>query len=767
MRRWSVSAAVAGAAALMALVLGGAPAGARATLSLDPLPGTYNQPTYVAQAPRTPRLLFVVEQPGKIAVLRDGHPLAKPFLNIRNRVTYGGEQGLLSMAFDPKYRSNGRFYVYFTNRNCKQSSGACNIEVDGFRRSPHSQVRARVSSRTKVIEVVHRNQQSNHNGGQLQFGPDGHLYMAPGDGGTQGDPENDAQRRNSLLGKILRIDPEPGGGYTVPADNPFVGAQGKDEIFSMGLRNPFRFSFDSQTGDLWIGDVGWSQREEIDRATIAQANGGNFGWHIFEGRFPCGDCGFGPGTDPPPHYIAPVHDYPHSGPGEHGNVIIGGYVVHDPDLPSVDGKYIYTDDGAGDLRTFNPQNSSEQSLGLDVSAPSSFGQGLDGSIYVASLGDNKVYELVQGAKTAAKARAHRRVGDGRGGVRLAKLGNFDSPDYVASAPGATHVTYVVQLGGKVIAVGHGHRRTFLNISHRTTNEGERGLLSIAFDPHYRRNSLFYTYSTNRQGNIEIDEFHAKSNMNARERSRRKVIEIPHPGQDNHNGGTVQFGPDGKLYFATGDGGAGGDPPENAQNKHRLLGKLIRIDPHKFHGKPYRVPRSNPFFGRSGRDEIYALGLRNPFRFSFDRRTKHILIGDVGQDSWEEVDYESKHSLRGANFGWDHFEGFHRFDYPNDNEAPRPKHHYEPPILNYSHSHGCAIIGGYLIRDPKLRSLRGRYVYTDLCAGDLRSLVPHKKHASGDRSAGLSVPNPNGWGLAHGHVYIASGNGPVYRLAPEQ
>ena len=446
-------------------------------------------------------------------------------------------------------------------------------------------------------------------------------------------------------------------------------------------------------------------------------------------------------------------------------MIIGGYLVRNPALPSLDGKYVYTDNGAGDLRSYNPQNDTEAGLGLSVSSPSSFGEGLDGSIYVTSLGDDKVYELVQGAKAAAdRGAAKPRAGDGRGGVRLAKLGDFSSPDYVTSAPGAQGIVYVVQRAGKVIAVRHGSRHTFLNMSNRTTTDGERGLLSIAFDPHFQRNHLAYTYSTNRKGKIEIDEFHAKSNVNAREKSRRKVIVIPHPGESNHNGGTVQFGPGGKLYFATGDGGSGGDPPENSQNKHRLLGKLIRIDPHRFHGKPYRIPKSNPFVGRNGRNEIYALGLRNPFRFSFDRKTGRVLIGDVGQESWEEVDYETRHSLRGANFGWDHFEGLHRYNGGGDNEAPRPKHHYEPPIHNYSHSHGCAIIGGYLVRDHKLKSLRGRYVYEDLCAGKLRSLVPHPKHASGDRALGLGVPDPGGFGLAHGHVYIASLDGPVYRLA---
>jgi glucose/arabinose dehydrogenase len=355
-----------------------------------------------------------------------------------------------------------------------------------------------------------------------------------------------------------------------------------------------------------------------------------------------------------------------------------------------------------------------------------------------------------------------------GGVRLAKLGNFDSPDYVAAAPGVHGVTYVVERPGRIVAVRHGKKHAFLNMDGRTTTEGERGLLSVAFDPHFQRNHLFYTYSTNNQGNIEIDEWHAPTPVNARERSRRKVIEIPHPGQSNHNGGTVQFGPGGFLYFGTGDGGAGGDPPENAQNKRKLLGKLIRINPHRSHGHPYSVPKSNPFVGRRGRDEIYALGLRNPFRFSFDPKTHHIVIGDVGQDQWEEIDYESRQSLRGANFGWDHFEGFHRFDYPGDNEAPRPKHHYQPPIHEYSHSTGgCAIIGGYVVRDRALRRLRGHYVYDDLCTGQLRELVPHRRRAKHDRALGLSVPDPGGFGEAHGHVYVASLDGPVYRLAAKR
>jgi glucose/arabinose dehydrogenase len=357
------------------------------------------------------------------------------------------------------------------------------------------------------------------------------------------------------------------------------------------------------------------------------------------------------------------------------------------------------------------------------------------------------------------------VGDGRGGIAKRKIGSFASPTYIATAPGAAGFLYVVEQPGrvKVLHGDHPRRRPFLNIQGRVSSGGERGLLSIAFDPRYSQNRLLCAYYTNRHGNIEIDEFRAASNTRASPRSRRRVIVIPHPGESNHNGGQLQFGPGGFLYAGTGDGGGAGDPRENAQNKHVLLGKLLRIDPHQHGKKRYRVPRGNPYVGKPGRDEIYALGLRNPWRFSFDGG--RILIGDVGQDRYEEVDFEGQRALRGANFGWDHYEGFHRFNYPGDNEAPRPKHRYRPPIFEYSHRHGrCAIVGGYLVRSPRLGSLRGRYLYTDNCAGGLRSFVPHRRRGKRDRALGIHVSAPSSFGRgAHGSIYVASLKGPVYKL----
>ena len=363
-----------------------------------------------------------------------------------------------------------------------------------------------------------------------------------------------------------------------------------------------------------------------------------------------------------------------------------------------------------------------------------------------------------------------KVGDGRGGIGKRRIGNFASPTYVTHAPGAPRHLYVVEAGGRVRVLHNGNLRArpFLDIRGRVSTGGERGLLSIAFDPHYRRNRLFYAYYTNGAGDIQIDEFRARSNRDAREGSRRKVIVIRHPGFANHNGGQLQFGPDGKLYAATGDGGGAGDPRENAHDKRTLLGKLLRINPHKRGARPYKTPRGNPYVGRPGKNEIYARGLRNPYRFAFDRG--RILIGDVGQSGWEEVDYESRRSLRGASFGWDHFEGDHRFDDPGDNESPRPRR-YRRPIFEYRHTGpncesfgGCAIVGGYVVWNRKLRSLRGRYLYADFYAGKLRSFIPRRRHGRRDRALGVRVPHPSSFGKgARGRIYVASLDGPVYQL----
>jgi glucose/arabinose dehydrogenase len=361
--------------------------------------------------------------------------------------------------------------------------------------------------------------------------------------------------------------------------------------------------------------------------------------------------------------------------------------------------------------------------------------------------------------TTSASRPHRT------GVALKEIGSFNAPVYVTGAPGFPKLLFVVEQPGKIAVLEGGHRlgRPFLDIRDDVSYGGERGLLSVAFPPDYARSKRFYVYYTDRDGNIRVDEFHRASASRAAAGSQREVIVVPHPVNSNHNGGQLQFHGD-LLYFGTGDGGSGGDPPNNAQNKDVLLGKLLRIDPRPAGGKPYSVPADNPFVGKPGRDEIYSYGLRNPFRFSFDG--SRIAIGDVGQNEFEELDYTTIAAAGGANFGWDAFEGF--AEYTDENSGTPDPGGTVKPIFAYSHNRGgsCSIIGGYVVRDPRLKSLRGRYLYADLCEGQLRTLVPHLKRASGDRKLGLHVASPSSFGEDDQHrLYVASLEGPVYRLMP--
>ena len=354
------------------------------------------------------------------------------------------------------------------------------------------------------------------------------------------------------------------------------------------------------------------------------------------------------------------------------------------------------------------------------------------------------------------------------GVGLKKIGSFEAPVYVTGAPAYPQLLFVVEQQGRIAVLKDGRRAgTFLDIRGLVNYGGERGLLSVAFPPDYASSKRFYVYYTDHDGAIRVDEFQRRTATRAAPGSRREVIRIPHPVNGNHNGGQLQFLGN-LLYFGTGDGGSGGDPPNNAQNKEVLLGKLLRIDPRAEGGKPYTVPASNPFVGKPGRDEIYSYGLRNPFRFSFD--TTHgqprIAIGDVGQNRFEELDYTTVGRAAGANFGWDALEGFSK--YTDENSGTPDPGGTVKPILAYPHSRGgsCSIIGGDVVRDPRLPGLRGRYVYADLCEGQLRSLVPHLKRASDDRVLGLQVQSPSSFGEDQRHrLYVASLEGPVFRLVP--
>jgi Glucose / Sorbosone dehydrogenase len=353
-----------------------------------------------------------------------------------------------------------------------------------------------------------------------------------------------------------------------------------------------------------------------------------------------------------------------------------------------------------------------------------------------------------------------------GTVGLRKIGSFEAPVYVTGAPGFPKLLFVVEQPGRIVVLRDGHRlrRPFLDLRGQVSYGGERGLLSIAFPPDYAQSKRLYVYYTDAAGDIRVDEFRRESATRASKGSQRQVIAVPHPVNANHNGGQLQFH-GGYLFFGTGDGGSGGDPPNNAQNKDVLLGKLVRIDPRPSGGQPYTIPPDNPFVGRPGRDEIFSFGLRNPFRFSFDGG--RIAIADVGQNRFEELDFTTLAGARGANFGWDALEGFST--YTDENSGTADPGGTVKPIFAYGHGRGggsCSITGGYVVRDPRLRGLRGRYLYADFCEGRLRALAPHLKRAGGDRPLGLRVASPSSFGEDDRHrLYVTSLEGPVFRLVP--
>ena len=352
----------------------------------------------------------------------------------------------------------------------------------------------------------------------------------------------------------------------------------------------------------------------------------------------------------------------------------------------------------------------------------------------------------------------------RRGVRLVRVGSFNNPVYVTAPPGDRRRVFVVEQGGRIMVMRGGRKLAapFLDISGRVTAGGEQGLLSMAFAPDYETSGLFYVYFTDTSGDQRIVEFR-RAGADRADPGSARVVMVMQDSESNHNGGLLLFGPDDLLYVGTGDGGGGGDqhgPRGNAQRLNTLLGKILRIDPRASGGQPYSVPRSNPFAGRSGaRPEIFAYGLRNPWRFSFDRRTDDLIIADVGQGDVEEVSFVRNGS--GRNFGWRPFEGRQR--YTPGESAPG----HVRPVIQRFHSDGyCSITGGVVVRDPGLPALRGRYVFGDLCRSRLETARLSPGRARAQRLTRLRVSQVSSFGEdAQGRVYAVSLNGPVYRLAP--
>ena len=381
------------------------------------------------------------------------------------------------------------------------------------------------------------------------------------------------------------------------------------------------------------------------------------------------------------------------------------------------------------------------------------------AVSLGACGSSSAGEMPAATSSAAAAPA-------AGGVKLVSVGKFNMPLYVTAPPKDLRRVMVVQQGGRISVVRDGKSlgRPFLDISSRVTAGGEQGLLGLAFAPNYAKSGLFYVYFTRRDGKQEVAELRRATSDRANAGSIRSVLVMDDP-EANHNGGQLNFGPDGLLYIGTGDGGGGGDQHGaigNAQNLGSLLGKILRINPRRAGSKAYSVPASNPFVGRAGaRREIFSYGLRNPWRFSFDRVAGDLIIGDVGESAVEEIDFTTIAQARGGNFGWRVREGNRQFSDESVDGAIEP-------VIVRTHDEGwCSVTGGYVVRDPALSSLRGKYLYGDFCKGIIYGARLSSSGASGNaRVAGLpQIAALSSFGEdARGRIYVVSLGGAVSRIA---
>ncbi|HEY7200816.1 MAG TPA: PQQ-dependent sugar dehydrogenase [Candidatus Dormibacteraeota bacterium] len=343
-----------------------------------------------------------------------------------------------------------------------------------------------------------------------------------------------------------------------------------------------------------------------------------------------------------------------------------------------------------------------------------------------------------------------------GGVRLQEVARLSSPVAMATRAGDSSL-YVVEQAGHVRRIRNGQldAQPFLDVTRLLRSGGEQGMLGIAFPADGRHMYLDYT-DTN--GDTRIAEYAMTDAGGVDAGSRRELLFIKQP-YPNHNGGQLAFGRDGDLYIGMGDGGSAGDPQGNGQSLQSLLGKILRIAPAAAGGRPYGIPADNPFAGRSdARPEIWAYGLRNPWRFSFDPPTGDLWIADVGQGAWEEVDHQPGGSKGGKNYGWNRLEGTH----PYKGDAPP---NAVPPIIEYSHDDGsCTVIGGYVYHGDAVPALRGAYLYGDYCAGWIAAVTLRGSVANTPTRLGLKVPNLASFGVDQaGDLYAMSTDGPLYRF----
>jgi glucose/arabinose dehydrogenase len=348
------------------------------------------------------------------------------------------------------------------------------------------------------------------------------------------------------------------------------------------------------------------------------------------------------------------------------------------------------------------------------------------------------------------------------------LQGLTAPVFVTGAGDGSGRLFVVQQSGQIMVTRDGvlSGAPFLEISDRTslprsgTSYGERGLLGLAFHPQYAENGYFYVNYTDRNGDTNISRFQVRLDDpdQADPASEKRLLFVSQPFA-NHNGGMLEFGPDGYLYIGLGDGGSGGDPQGNAQSNQTLLGKLLRIDVNS--GDPYTVPADNPFANGGGLPEIWSNGLRNPWRFAFDRLTSDLYVADVGQNQWEEVSFLPAGSPGAANFGWDYYEATHAYE-----GQPPQDVQIVQPVAEYDHGQGCSITGGYVYRGLNLPAWQGVYLYGDYCSGLVWGLLRGAEGAWQHELLFQTGMNITSFGLDEaGELYLADfSSGAIYRLA---
>jgi glucose/arabinose dehydrogenase len=385
------------------LVLAAAAPGSAADpiLELDLLVGGLTDPVIITNAGDGSGRLFIGEQDGLVWIWDGSQLVTTPFLDVTAQSIAGGEQGLLGLAFDPEFASNGLLYVHYSapddtgDPEIDHFTTISRFAVDGL--NPNL-----VDPTSETVLLRYPQPYGNHNGGSIEFGPDNLLYIGLGDGGSGGDPGNRAQNVNQLLGKILRIDPQgddfpgdPDRNYTIPPGNPFVGLPGEDEIWAFGVRNPWRFSFDRSTGDLFIGDVGQNAWEEIDLEPAPSSGGVNYGWRCYEGNHPYNTSGCGT----PDQYVFPILEYPHS----QGCSVTGGYRYRGSAFPNLQGYYLYADYCNGTVWGATTSGSTWSSTPLLASflSVSSFGEDEAGELYIADhvSSGGAVYRVIDSSPT--------------------------------------------------------------------------------------------------------------------------------------------------------------------------------------------------------------------------------------------------------------------------------------------------------------------------------------------------------------------------------